>query len=281
MFLKSSAASSSPEGRTPKRRPAKTGRRSPLATASLLLVGLLTTGGAYALFSSTATADESTTSAASQQSIDEGQKLFASNCATCHGLAADGTGEGPSLIGVGAASVDFQVGTGRMPMAANGPQAEEKPTQFTDDQVYDLAAYVASLAPGPAIPDEEYLQADGDTTNGAELFRINCAMCHNVAGAGGALTEGKYAPALDGVSGAHIYEAMLTGPQNMPVFNDLNLSPQDKADVITYLKYLENNPSPGGFELGSLGPVAEGLFIWIFGLGAIVAVTIWLTARSN
>ena len=281
MFLKSSAASSSPEGRTPKRRPAKTGRRSPLATASLLLVGLLTTGGAYALFSSTATADESTTSAASQQSIDEGQKLFASNCATCHGLAADGTGEGPSLIGVGAASVDFQVGTGRMPMAANGPQAEEKPTQFTDDQVYDLAAYVASLAPGPAIPDEEYLQADGDTTNGAELFRINCAMCHNVAGAGGALTEGKYAPALDGVSGAHIYEAMLTGPQNMPVFNDLNLSPQDKADVITYLKYLEKNPSPGGFELGSLGPVAEGLFIWIFGLGAIVAVTIWLTARSN
>ena len=281
MFLKSSAATSSPEGRTPKRRPAKTGRRSPLATASLLLVGLLTTGGAYALFSSTATADESTTSAASQQSIDEGQKLFASNCATCHGLAADGTGEGPSLIGVGAASVDFQVGTGRMPMAANGPQAEEKPTQFTDDQVYDLAAYVASLAPGPAIPDEEYLQADGDTTNGAELFRINCAMCHNVAGAGGALTEGKYAPALDGVSGAHIYEAMLTGPQNMPVFNDLNLSPQDKADVITYLKYLENNPSPGGFELGSLGPVAEGLFIWIFGLGAIVAITIWLTARSN
>ena len=263
------------------RRTKKVGRRGPVATASLLLVGLLTTGGAYALFSSTASADESSATATSQQSIDEGQKLFASNCATCHGLAADGTGEGPSLIGVGAASVDFQVGTGRMPMAANGPQAEEKPTQFTDDQVYDLAAYVASLAPGPAIPDDEYLQADGDTTNGAELFRINCAMCHNVAGAGGALTEGKYAPALDGVSGAHIYEAMLTGPQNMPVFNDLNLSPQDKADVITYLKYLENNPSPGGFELGSLGPVAEGLFIWIFGLGAIVAVTIWLTARSN
>ena len=283
MFLKSSAATSSPEGRTPKRRPVKTGRRSPLATASLLLVGLLTTGGAYALFSSTANADDSTTTVAatSQSKVNEGQKLFASNCATCHGLAADGTGEGPSLIGVGAASVDFQVGTGRMPMAANGPQAEEKPTQFTDDQVYDLAAYVASLAPGPAIPDDEYLQADGDTTNGAELFRINCAMCHNVAGAGGALTEGKYAPALDGVSGAHIYEAMLTGPQNMPVFNDLNLSPQDKADVITYLKYLEKNPSPGGFELGSLGPVAEGLFIWIFGLGAIVAVTIWLTARSN
>ena len=74
---------------------------------------------------------------------------------------------------------------------------------------------------------------------------------------------------------------MLTGPQNMPVFNDLNITPQDKADIITYLKYLEKNPSPGGFELGSLGPVSEGLFIWIFGLGAIVAITVWLTARSN
>ncbi|GAA0961470.1 cytochrome bc1 complex diheme cytochrome c subunit [Frigoribacterium faeni] len=259
----------------------KKGRRSPLATASLILVGLLTTGGAYALFSSTATADDSATPAASQQSIDEGQKLFASNCATCHGLSAAGTADGPSLIGVGSAAVDFQVGTGRMPMAVNGPQAEQKPTQFSDEQVADMAAYIASLAPGPAIPADEYLQADGDTTNGAELFRINCAMCHNVAGAGGALTQGKFAPALDGVASNHIYEAMLTGPQNMPVFNDMNLSPQDKADIITYLKYLENNPSPGGFELGSLGPVAEGLFIWIFGLGAIVAVTIWLTARSN
>jgi len=259
----------------------KTGRRGPVATASLLLVGLLTTGGAYALFSSTATADESATTAASQQMLDEGQKLFASNCATCHGLEAQGTDDGPSLIGVGAASVDFQVGTGRMPMAVSGPQAEEKPVQFTDDQVKQMSAWVASLAPGPAIPEDEYLQADGDATNGAELFRINCAMCHNVAGAGGALTEGKYAPPLGGVDEAHIYEAMLTGPQNMPVFNDLNISPEDKADIITYLKYLDANPSPGGFELGSLGPVAEGLFIWIFGLGAVVAVTIWLTARSN
>jgi len=108
------------------RRTKKAGRRGPVATASLLLVGLLTTGGAYALFSSTASADESSATATSQQSIDEGQKLFASNCATCHGLSAAGTDSGPSLIGVGAASVDFQVGTGRMPMAVNGPQAERK-----------------------------------------------------------------------------------------------------------------------------------------------------------
>jgi ubiquinol-cytochrome c reductase cytochrome c subunit len=168
-----------------------------------------------------------------------------------------------------------------MPMAQSGPQAEQKPVQFTEEQIKALYTFVAAQAPGPAIPDEEYLQADGDAAEGAELFRINCAMCHNVAGAGGALTEGKYAPALAGVSEQHIYEAMLTGPQNMPVFNDENLTPEEKANIITYLKYLDDNPSVGGLSLGSLGPVSEGLFIWIFGLGSIVAVTVWLTARSN
>jgi ubiquinol-cytochrome c reductase cytochrome c subunit len=259
------------------------GRRSPVATVSLILVGLLTTGGAYALFTSTATASTTATTASktSQSTVNEGEKLFNANCATCHNFDGSGTKAGPNLIGVGAAAVDFQVGTGRMPLAADGPQAEQKPVQFTDSQVQALAAYVASLGTGPAEPESKYLQANGNAAKGAELFRINCAMCHNVAGAGGALTEGKFAPSLKGVSSKHIYEAMLTGPQNMPVFNDLNITPQDKADIITYLKYLDNNPSPGGFELGNLGPVSEGLFIWIFGLGAIVAVTVWLTAKSN
>jgi len=194
----------------------------------------------------------------------------------------EGTDNGPTLLGVGAASVEFQVATGRMPMAANGPQAERKPVQFTDEQIEALYTFVASKAPGPGIPDEQYLNGEGtDAAVGAELFRINCAMCHNVAGAGGALTEGKFAPPLGGVAPEHIYEAMVTGPQNMPVFNDMNLSPADKADIISYLTYVDDNSSPGGFELGSLGPVAEGLFIWIFGLGAVVAITVWLTAKAN
>jgi ubiquinol-cytochrome c reductase cytochrome c subunit len=271
--------------RTKSERPsgAKKGRRSPLATVSLIVVGLLTTGGAYALFSSSATADTqtSTVAANSQSDVNEGQKLFASNCATCHGLNAEGTSEGPSLIGVGSAAVDFQVGTGRMPMAAQGPQAEEKPSQFSDSQIDAMAAYVASLGAGPSVPSKKYTEGGGDAAAGAELFRINCAMCHNVAGAGGALTEGKYAPNLKSVSGKHIYEAMATGPQNMPVFNDMNITPKQKADIITYLKYIQENNSPGGFSLGDLGPVSEGLFIWIFGLGAVVAMTVWLTAKSN
>jgi ubiquinol-cytochrome c reductase cytochrome c subunit len=270
--------------KTSRRTGAKNGRRSPMATVSLIVVGLMTTGGAYALFTSSANADSSqssTVAAVSQSRVNEGQKLFASNCATCHGLSAQGTKSGPSLIGVGAASVDFQVGTGRMPAAANGPQIEEKPPQFTVEQVTDLAAYISQLGPGPSIPKASLTDGGGNAAKGAELFRVNCAMCHNVAGAGGALTEGKYAPNLKSVTGKHIYEAMLTGPQNMPVFNDLNISPKQKADIITYLKYIQDTKSPGGFALGDIGPVAEGLFLWIFGLGAVVAVTVWLTAKSN
>lgn len=258
----------------------KQGRRSPLATISLIAAGLLFTGGAFAALS-TSTASAETPTVVSAASVDDGKKLFQANCASCHGLDLQGTDEAPSLIGVGAAAVDFQVGTGRMPMQANGPQAPEKPLQFTQEQIDSLAAYVASTAPGPGIPDEELLDGEGDVANGAELFRINCAMCHNVAGAGGALTQGKFAPPLTGVSSKHIYEAMVTGPQNMPVFNDANLTPEDKRDVISALKFMENNPSPGGNPLGSLGPVAEGLFLWIFGLGTIVAITVWITARSN
>ena len=255
----------------------KKGRRSPMASVALLVIGLLGTGGAYAAFTTSATAagSEQTASQAA-----EGQKLFEANCASCHGLAATGTSVAPTLVGVGAAAVDFQVGTGRMPAAATGPQIEEKPPQFTDSQIAALAAYVATLGPGPAIPSKTSLES-GDLSQGAELFRVNCAMCHNVAGAGGALTEGKYAPPLTNVSAKHIYEAMVTGPQNMPVFNDLNITPKQKAGIIAYLQYLDSHPSPGGLDLGNLGPVSEGLFVWIFALGSVVAITIWLTARSN
>ena len=256
----------------------RTGRRSPLASVALLLIGLLATGGAYALVTSSATASTTSTIAAT---ADEGEKLFLANCSSCHGIGAVGTTDAPSLVGVGAAAVDFQVGTGRMPMAASGPQAEAKPVQFTEDQIEALAVYVATLGDGPAIPSDSTLTSGDDIAAGAELFRINCAMCHNVAGAGGALTEGKFAPDLRDVDPAHVYEAMVTGPQNKPVFNDLNITPEDKSNIIAYLEYLNDNPSPGGLDLGGLGPVSEGLFVWIFALGAIVAVTVWLTSKAN
>lgn len=255
-------------------------RRHPLAAVALLLLGLMLTGGLYAVVTNVSEAKAETTTYTAEQ-VKEGEKLFVANCATCHGIGASGTKAGPSLAGVGAASVDFQVGTGRMPAQMQGPQARKKPAQFNKEQTAALAAYVATLGEGPAVPAEELTNATGDAAKGGELFRVNCAMCHNAAAAGGALTRGKFAPALAGVSGSHIYSAMVTGPQNMPVFSDANISPEGKADIITFLKTIETQGSPGGAALGSLGPVSEGLFVWTAVLGVIVGFTIWLTSRTS
>ena len=256
------------------------GRRSPWAAAALIGIGLLITGGVYA-GASAAMASSADTSAASALTVEDGKKLFQANCATCHGLDLQGSTTGPSLYGVGELAVEFQVGTGRMPLQASAPQAPQKPVQFTEEQILAMASYVQSMAPGPTFPDEEILDGGGDVARGAELFRVNCAMCHNVAAAGGALTEGKYAPALTNTSALHMYAAMVTGPQNMPVFNDLTLTAEDKRDIISSLLFLQQNESPGGFSLGSLGPVSEGLFIWIFGIGGLIAITVWIAAKSN
>ena len=252
-------------------------RRHPAAIVILLLLGLMATGGLYSLL-----APKSAQAAvATAGDVTVGRKLFLANCATCHGLNGEGTKAGPSLAGVGAAAVDFQVGTGRMPLAGPGVQAPRSDTvKFTDEQIASLASYVATLGPGPAIPDDQYTAGDGNIARGNELFKVNCAMCHNFAGSGGALTRGKYAPSLRDISGKHIYEAMLTGPQSMPVFNDANLSPTDKNDIISYLHYLDKDQNPGGLNLGNLGPVSEGMFIWVFGLGLVIGAAVWLGSKA-
>jgi ubiquinol-cytochrome c reductase cytochrome c subunit len=262
-------------------------RRHPAAILLLLLLGLLITGGAYSLLAPKEA--QASASATPAQTVEEGKNLFLGNCATCHGVNAEGTASGPTLVGVGAAAVDFQVGTGRMPMAKPGVQApRQEKIKFTEDQIDALATYVASLGAGPAVPDEEFTTAlePGTPENneriarGGEIFRVNCAMCHNFAGAGGALTRGKYAPGLSEVSGTHIYEAMLTGPQSMPVFSDQNLSPEAKQDVISYLKATEAQTNVGGLTLGQLGPVSEGLFAWVFALGILVGCAVWLGKKA-
>jgi ubiquinol-cytochrome c reductase cytochrome c subunit len=252
-------------------------RRHPAAILILLLLGLVATGGLFSLLApKPAQAVESPAG-----DVAEGRKLFLANCATCHGLGGLGGLAGPSLFGVGAASADFQVGTGRMPPTGPSVQAPRKgDLQFTEDQIAAIAAYVGSLAPGPPIPDDKFTKGDGDIGRGNELFKVNCAMCHGFAGSGGALTRGKYAPSLRNVTGKHMYEAMTTGPQSMPVFSDTNLIPEDKNDIISYMHELDKDQNPGGLNLGNLGPVSEGMFVWIFGLGLLIAAAVWLGAKA-
>jgi len=223
------------------------------------------------------------TIASRSATIEEGKQLFLKGCSSCHGINAEGGQIAPSLIGVGAASVDFQVGTGRMPMADMSTQAMRKTPVYNAEEVNALATYVASLAPGPAVPGDEILnyERDGSVANGGELFRTNCAMCHNFAAQGGALTQGKYAPTLMGVEPKHIYEAMITGPQSMPVFSDKIITPAEKLSIIKWIKAAESEPNLGGASLGRVGPVTEGLLIWIFGLGLLIGIAVWLTAKAR
>lgn len=256
-------------------------RRHPLAAVVVLLLALACTGGLYAAFAPAdkAQADETAQSLA----IEEGKKLYAVGCASCHGTGGQGTTDGPSLVGVGSAAVDFQVGTGRMPAQQPGAQVPRKKVIYSQAEIDQLAAYVASLGAGPVTPTKEQYDPQGaDIAKGGELFRTNCAQCHNFTGKGGALSEGKYAPGLEGVSPKHIYEAMQTGPQNMPSFPDTTLTEKNKQDIIAYLDAVNGDDTvePGGLGLGGLGPVSEGLFAWVFGLGGLIAVAVWVAART-
>ncbi|MDA2963354.1 MAG: c-type cytochrome [Actinomycetota bacterium] len=256
-------------------------RRHKAAAPLLLIIALLGIGTTFNIVSA---AVKQTPSALERSVlIEEGKAIFLRGCSSCHGLNLEGGAIAPSLIGVGAASVDFQVGTGRMPMADMSTQAARKEPVYSEEEVAALAAYVASLAPGPAIPTDEDLnyERDGNLAEGGVLFRNNCAMCHNFAGQGGALTQGKYAPTLMGVEPKHIYEALITGPQSMPVFSDKTLTPEEKLSVIKWIKAAEAEPNLGGATMGRVGPVTEGLLVWVLGLGLLIAVAVWLTARAR
>ena len=257
-------------------------RRHKFAGPVLVVAALLTVGSAFSIASALPSAQKSEVSAASTL-VDEGKQIFLKGCSSCHGLNAEGGAVAPSLIGVGAAAVDFQVGTGRMPMADMSQQAMRKKPLYDAQQTAALAAYVASLAPGPAAVDPTSLtwERDGNVAQGGELFRTNCAMCHNFAAQGGALTNGKYAPSLMGVEPQHIYEAMITGPQSMPKFSDKTITPAEKLSIIKWIKTAQSEPAIGGASLGRVGPVTEGLLVWTLGLGLLIGVAVWLATKAR
>ncbi|MFM9378176.1 c-type cytochrome [Gordonia sp. VNK21] len=271
-------------------------RRRAGGTAFLLL-GLAVTGLLAALLSpkpQVATADSNQASL-----VAAGKQLYETSCITCHGANLEGVKDrGPSLLGVGDAAVYFQVSTGRMPAARGEAQAQRKPEKFTEAQIDQLGAYIQALGGGPRVkyetnPDGSIkyndqglpvlamgsLQGD-DLGRGSELFRLNCASCHNFTGRGGALSGGKYAPPLSGVNEQQLYTAMVTGPQNMPKFSNRQLSVEEKKDIIGFIRYADTSNPIGGFGLGGFGPVSEGIVMWVVGITAIVAGAMWIGSRN-
>ena len=257
-------------------------RRRPAAGYAALLLGLVVVALVYGSLTSRGGATQASAAVGTQQDIEAGKDLFQANCSSCHGLEAQGTSQAPSLIGSGAAAVFFQMSTGRMPAKEVGAENERKPVTFTPRQIDDIAGYVASLGGGPPIPTAEQVDPrTGDTAVGSQLFSANCAQCHGFAGAGGALTYGKDAPALTAATPAQIYTAMLTGPEAMPNFSDSTLTPQSKRDIIAYVTGKNTEDNPGGFSLGRVGPVTEGLVAFLGILFAVILSAMWITAKQH
>jgi len=243
-----------------------------------LLFALMTAGFLYSALAPQASS--ATAAEGDPAQIAAGKQLYDNSCITCHGANLQGVeGRGVSLIGVGQAATYFQVSTGRMPAADNGAQMPRKEPFFNEEETAQLGAYIQSIGGGPQVPAGS-LRNDEEIARGAELYRLNCASCHNFTGQGGALSQGKYAPALTEATDSQIYAAMLSGPENMPKFGDGQLTPDDKKAIISYVQNAKATVDPGGYGLGGFGPVSEGLFAFLVGMGLIVGVTLWMGARA-
>ena len=263
-----------PAARARARRRSKQRRR--LGNVAGLMAGLVLSGALYSVFSPAQAADEGPSESAAEAA---GRELYETSCITCHGANLEGVPDrGPSLIGVGEAAVYFQVHTGRMPLARQEADAAKKPPVFDDEQIDQLMAYVQANGGGPTLPSGDL--RDGDLAEGGELFRLNCASCHNFVGEGGALSSGKSAPSLEDANDLEIYTAMLTGPENMPVFGDNQLTPDEKRAIVNYVQTIDEQADPGGAGIGRIGPVGEGLVIWVVGIGALMFGIFWMGSKA-
>ena len=211
--------------------------------------------------------------------VAAGGQLYAVACTTCHGPGGEGVdGRGPSLIGVGAASADFYLSTGRMPLDRPLGQAERKRVAYPPLQIRQLVAFVASLGAGPAIPRVDPVR--GDLAEGNRLYANNCAPCHSSAGAGGALGHAVYAPPLHRATPVQVAEAIRIGPGAMPVFGHETLDDEQVASVVRYVRYLRHPEDRGGLGLGHLGPIPEGFVAWVVGLGAMLVAVRWIGTKD-
>ena len=220
-----------------------------------------------------------------------GYQLYAGNCSTCHGVdgrgitrakAGEGSGgirgEGPSLRGVGELAPDFYLRTGRMPLAHVGSEPERSRVFFSERQIRALVAYVGSLGKGPPIPHPR--PERGSISEGLKLFTQHCAGCHQVVGAGGYLTGG-VAPPLGLATTTQIAEAVRIGPFVMPRFSKRQISDRELDSIVRYVRYAQNPNDSGGWSLGRIGPITEGLVAWLIAAVLLVAMCLVFARRLH
>jgi ubiquinol-cytochrome c reductase cytochrome c subunit len=220
-------------------------------------------------------------------SVQLGAELYAGNCASCHGIAGSGiasprpgaggiAGQGPPLQGVGAAPADFYLRAGYMPLSSIHDQPGPDRVLLSDKEIRSLVAYIASLGPGPGIPHPD--PAAGSISKGLELFTDHCAGCHQVVGRGGYLT-GALAPPLQGVTATQIAEAVRIGPYLMPRFSSSQISDSQLNSIVRYVLSTRAPVNHGGWGIGNLGPIPEGMVVWLIAAPLLIAICVVLGER--
>jgi ubiquinol-cytochrome c reductase cytochrome c subunit len=198
-----------------------------------------------------------------------GSDLYGANCIECHGPQGSGiAGRGPSLRGVGARATDFYLRTGYMPLGSPHDQPRRSRVRFSERELAELVAYVASFGGGPRIPRPD--PANGNLAEGQELFTEHCAGCHQINARGGYVTNA-VAPPLDKASPVEIAEAVRVGPYLMPHFSEKQISDDQLNSVIRYVEYAKHPDDRGGWSLGHVGPVPEGLVTWFIAIVVLIA----------
>jgi ubiquinol-cytochrome c reductase cytochrome c subunit len=206
-----------------------------------------------------------------ESSADEGARLFAVGCASCHGPQGEGTENGPSLVGVGAAAVDFMLSTGRMPLSDPDQEPTRQAPEYSPAQIEALVTFVGSLGPGgDAIP---FVSPEaGDLSLGRDLYSANCLACHGAGGQGASVGGGQIAPSLQRATPVQVAEAVRIGPGPMPPFSDQLIDQRELNSLVRYVMDLRTESNPGGLDLGRVGPVVEGFVGWVVGLGLLLLV---------
>lgn len=214
---------------------------------------------------------------ARRPSVSDGRQLFLRDCAVCHRPRGQGSDKAPKLTDVGTAAVDFMIRTGRMPLDHPGAKMERHDPKYDEAEIRSIDAYAATFTHGPQIPHVDINGAN--LRRGNSLYRENCAACHQAVGAGGALAFGEKAPPLNKATPLETVEAARIGPGQMPKFDHKTLDQRQATQVAAYVHYLHQPRDPGGWSLGHLGPVPEGLVAWALGLGALIIITALLGIR--
>jgi ubiquinol-cytochrome c reductase cytochrome c subunit len=237
-------------------------------------IGLMAMQSAAAPAARPATAPSSQ-SAPGRSPESAGRRLFVQGCSSCHGFEGEGVkGSGPPLVGAGEEAADFYLRTGRMPLDRPGEEPTRSASPYEPAQIRALVSYVGSLG-GPTIPPVH--PEDGDLAEGQKLFTDNCAGCHQIVGRGGIL-PGAVVPDLGAANARDVAEAVRIGPYVMPSFEHLSQSEVD--DLARYVEYTHDPEDRGGWGIGHIGPIPEGMVAWLLA-GVALLFTIRLIGERT